>query len=88
MVVTKYEGMKAYADLDRTQCELQISLNEGVTVPPKDISGWAQIQDIYNVVVFLEGPVDGLKKAEDGPIGDLYEEIKGEKYFIIISEGW
>jgi len=37
--------------------------------------------------VFLQGPTDALKGAvgKDVEIENLYNEIKGEKYFMVIS---
>ena len=78
-MVTEYEGMKVYANFDKTQCGLEIAGNEGFFLTT-DLEN-----DEVHSPVLLQGEVDALAEAKDGPIKKLYDEIWHEQYFIILK---
>jgi hypothetical protein len=83
MIQTTYKGMKVFANFDKTQCGLNIGASEGFFVTTE------MENDIVHSPVFLQGPIkalEGADKSEDADLKKLYEEIKGEKYFIILKD--
>ena len=77
-MITEYDGMKVYADFDMTQCGLKIAINEGYFVTSDMFNG-------YDSPVFLHGPTSALQESTNSGIKGLYEEIKNEKYFIMLK---
>lgn len=78
-MLTEYKGMKVFANFDKTQCGLDISIEEGFFIT-------TQMEKSYDGPVFIQGPVAPLSESKDADIQALYEEIKDEKYFIILKE--
>lgn len=80
-MITTYKDMKVFASFDKTQCGLEHGAAEGFFITTEMESNW-------DSPVFLQGPTDALKGAvgKDVGIEKLYNEIKGERYFMIVSE--
>jgi hypothetical protein len=79
-MITTYNGMKVYASFDRTQCGLEHGIEEGFLIT-------SEMEGEWDSPIFLQGPTDALKGAvgKDVGIEKLYNEIKSEKYFMIIT---
>ncbi len=78
-MMTTYKGMKVFASFDKTQCGLEHGIEEGFLITSDMEADW-------DSPVFLQGPTEALKGGNDAGINALYNEIKGEKYFMIISK--
>ena len=83
MIQTTYKGMKVFADFDKTQCGLNIGISEGYFVTTE-----MEMDEVHSPV-FLQGPIkalEGASESDDKDLKNMYEEIKDEKYFIILNE--
>lgn len=86
MVKTLYEGMKVFAGSDKTDCLLEVATSEGYFIT-SDMEA-----DEVHTPIFLHGNTSSFKDL-GAAIGDqaivkLCNEIKGERYFVIIKEGY
>lgn len=78
MIKTNYRGLKVFADFDKTQCGLNIAIDEGYFITTEMERG-------FDNPILIQGKTEYLKDSKDVCLSALYEEIKGEKYFIILS---
>lgn len=78
MIRTTYRGLKVFANFDKTQCGLEIAIEEGYFITTEMERGCEN-------PILIQGKTEHIKGSKDKHLSALYEEIKGEKYFIILS---
>ena len=71
---TTYKGMLVFASHDKTMCCLNLAVKEGYFLT-------TDLESSIDSPVFMQGKVDDLKDS----IPELYNVVKGEKYFIIVK---
>jgi hypothetical protein len=86
MVKTLYEGMKVFAGSDKTSCLLEIATSEGYLITSQ------MEEDEIHTPIFLHGNTSSFKNIADSiadrALAKFCNEIKGERYFVILKEGY
>jgi hypothetical protein len=80
---TKYRNMNVYVGHDKTQCLLDVAVDKNVLIT-------TEMEKEWDSPIFLQGPTKVLHNGVGKDIGieTLYNEVKDENYFVILTEDW